>query len=191
MKILAIPATNSRNGINRQLMGYAATLLESGTLGVDASVEILDLNDYEMPIYSDERRHGEGFPEPAQRFLDQIGAADAVIVSFAEHNGSFSVAWKNVYDWASRIDMQVYQGRRVAMFATAPGPRGGLGVLEHAALAAPFFSADLVGTLSIPSFGENFDVEAGELSNAELRAEFIRILGALVATSVAAPSHVS
>lgn len=28
MRILAIPATNSRNGVNRQLLGYAARLLE-------------------------------------------------------------------------------------------------------------------------------------------------------------------
>jgi len=178
MKILAIPATNSRNGLNRQIIGHAARLLEDG-LVADAEVEILDLNDYEMPIFSVERHEEIGVPEPAQRFYDKIGEADAVIVSFAEHNGSYTVAWKNVYDWASRIDMGVYQGKKVALFATSPGGRGGQGVLEHATMVAPFFGAELVGSLSIPSFGDNFDADAGELTEPELRAHFEKILGAL------------
>lgn len=181
MKILAIPASNSRNGLNRQIIGHAARLLEGG-LVANAEVEILDLNDYEMPIYSVERQR-DGIPEAARRFFEKIGAADAVVVSFAEHNGSYSVAWKNVYDWASRIDMRVYQGRRVAMFATSPGRRGGAGVLTAATTSAPFFGADLVGSLAIPSFHDNFDVESGEIADPELRAEFEKVLGALAAES--------
>jgi chromate reductase len=179
MKILAIPATNSRNGLNRQIVDHAARLVESGDLGVRADVDVLDLNEYEMPIYSVERQR-DGFPEPAQRFLDEIGSADGLVVSFAEHNGSYSVAWKNVYDWASRIDRQVYQGRRVAMFSTSPGARGGRGVLEHATLVAPFSGADVVGSLSIPRFAENFDRDAGELTDPDLRSRFAEILTALV-----------
>ena len=178
MKILAIPATNSRNGLNRQIIAAAARLLEGG-LVADAEVEILDLNDYEMPIFSVERQESGGVPEAAQRFYDKIGGADAVIVSFAEHNGSYSAAWKNVYDWASRIDTGVYQGTKVALFATSPGPRGGAGVLENATVSAPFFGADVVGSLSIPSFGANFDSDTGEISNPEIRARFEEILGAL------------
>lgn len=178
MKILAIPATNSRNGINRQLLGHAARLLQDG-LVPDAEVEILDLNDYEMPIYSTEREQDNGVPEQAQRFYDKIGAADAVIVSFAEHNGSYTAAWKNVYDWASRIDMAVYQGKQVVMLAATPGPRAGAGVLGAATTAAPFFGAELVGSLGIPSFGANFDSEAGELTEPDLREQLEKTLGAL------------
>jgi len=177
-KILAIPASNRRKGLNRQIIEHAARLLEGG-LVADAEVEILDLNEYELPIFSVERHEEMGIPALAQEFWDRIGAADAVIVSFAEHNASYSVAWKNIYDWTSRIDMGVYQDRKVAFFATSPGGRGGQSVLENATMTAPFFKADLVGTLSIPSFGENFDTEAGEISNPELRAEFEKILAAL------------
>jgi len=98
-------------------------------------------------------------------------------VSFAEYNGSYTPAWKNTYDWASRIDMEVYQGRKVAMFSTSPGPRGGAGVLDNATATASFFGADLVGGLS----GETFDGEAGELVDPDVRAEFQKVLGALVA----------
>ena len=174
MKILAIPASNSRNGLNRQVIEYAGRLLEDR-----AEVEILDLNEYELPLFSKERLEQNGMPDLAQEFFDKIGAADAVVVSFAEHNGSYSVAWKNIYDWASRIDKNVYQGTKVALFSTAPGPRGGRGVLEHAALVSPFFGAEVVGSLPIPKFADNFDTESGSISDPELRAEFERILDAL------------
>ena len=94
MKILAIPATNSRDGVNRRLLGYVADILATEH---DVTVDFLDLNDYEMAIYSTERQ-AAGIPDQAQGFYDAIGQADAVIVSYAEYNGSFTPAWKNTYD---------------------------------------------------------------------------------------------
>ncbi len=178
MKILAIPATNSRNGINRQLLQHATTLLEAG-LVPNADVELLDINDYEMPLFSTERHEALGIPEPAQRLYDKIGAADAVIISFAEHNGTYTAAWKNLYDWTSRIDMQVFQGRKVAMFAATPGPRAGAGVLGLATATAPFFGAELLGHVGVGSFADTFDADAGEIIDAEVRANVEKTLGAL------------
>ncbi|MGB1252044.1 MAG: NADPH-dependent FMN reductase, partial [Candidatus Promineifilaceae bacterium] len=48
MTILAFGASNSRNSINKALVTYAATLINN-------DVEIIDLNDFEMPIYSQDR----------------------------------------------------------------------------------------------------------------------------------------
>ena len=177
--ILAFAASNSSTSINRQLVGHAATLAVAAIEG--ATVEYLDLNDYEMPIYSQDRENADGIPGPAQRFYDKIGAADAVIISFAEHNGSYSVAFKNVYDWASRIDMTVYQSKPILMLATSPGGRGGQGVLDTAAGSAPFFGADLVGTVSVPTFYSNFDSDAGELSDPDLLAALQTAIGNLAA----------
>ncbi len=82
MRIIAIAATNSKNSINKQLLTYAAGLL------TDATVEILDLNDYEMPIFSVDRERDKGIPQVAHDFYEKIGQADGVLISFAEHNGS-------------------------------------------------------------------------------------------------------
>ncbi len=171
MNILAIPATNNRGGINTQLLTYAsAVLAEHG-----ADVEIMDLNDYEMAIYSPERE-AAGLPAEAQAFYDKIGAADAVIISYAEYNGSFTPAWKNTYDWASRIDQKVYQGKPVVMLAASPGPRAGAGVLGAATMSAPFFGAELVGSLGIGTFYDSFDGQAGALVDAEQDAELRELL---------------
>lgn len=63
MKVLAFAATNSRNSINKALVTHAAELLQRNA---GAELEILDLNDFEMPIYSIDREQDSGIPEPAR-----------------------------------------------------------------------------------------------------------------------------
>jgi len=70
MKVLAFAATNSRNSINKALVTHAAELLKETR---QAQIEILDLNDFEMPIYSIDREQQGGIPEPAQAFFNKIG----------------------------------------------------------------------------------------------------------------------
>ena len=76
--IIAFAGSNSKTSINKQLATYAASLVEG------AEVEILDINDYEMPIFSQDREEKLGQPELAQQFFAKLGAADGIIISFAE-----------------------------------------------------------------------------------------------------------
>ena len=162
MKILAFAASNSTQSINRQLLSYASTLIE------DADIEVLDINDYEMPLYSSDREAAHGIPDEAHRFYQNIGAADALLISFAEHNGSYTAAYKNLYDWTSRIDMKVYQNKPTVMLSTSPGAGGGANVLATATTSAPFFGADLKASMSIPSFFDSFDNASGHPSDSGL-----------------------
>ncbi len=173
-RILAFAASNSSKSINRQLVNYAATLID----GVE--VETLDIHDYEMPLYRSDREEADGIPQLAHDFLARMAAVDGVLVSFAEHNGAYPAAFKNLFDWCSRIQREFWQNKPVVVLATSPGGRGGKSVLEFAVSAAPRFGAEVVGHLSVPSFYENFDSESGALTNAELDAELrglVRTLG--------------
>ncbi|PSW44367.1 NADPH-dependent FMN reductase [Photobacterium leiognathi] len=170
MKLLAFAATNSQQLINRALVTYAASQVNAD------EVEILDLNDFEMAIYSIDRENTSGIPEQAQLFFDKIGQADAVLISFAEHNGTYTAAYKNIFDWASRINQKFYQQKPVIMLATSPGPGGAKNVLDTAVTSAPFFDANVVGSLSIPSFYENFDLEKQTLINEELNSQLISLV---------------
>ncbi|AQS39586.1 putative flavoprotein [Shewanella psychrophila] len=164
MKLLAFAASNSSKSINKQLATYAASIVEG------ADVEILDINDYEMPIFSQDREEELGQPELAQKFFAKLGEADGIIISFAEHNGSYTAAYKNLFDWTSRIDMKVFQNKPMVLLATSPGPGGAKSVLAAASGSAPYFAADVKASLSIPSFFDNFDMEKGELKNDELKS---------------------
>ncbi|MFZ6657062.1 NADPH-dependent FMN reductase [Undibacterium sp. TJN19] len=173
MKLLAFAASSSKKSINKQLVSYAASLVK------DAEVELLDLNDYELPLFSADREAELGKPALAQAFLDKIAASDAIIISFAEHNGSYSAAYKNLFDWCSRANQKVFQGKPVVMLSTSPGARGGASVLAAATGSAPFFGAQVKASLSIPVFYDNFDVEKQVLKNEELQGKLMETLAAL------------
>ena len=64
--------------------------------------------------------------------------------------------------------MKVFQNKPMLMLATSPGPGGAASVLAAASGSAPYFAADVKSSISIPSFYDNFDVETGQLTNAEL-----------------------
>ncbi|OAN13093.1 NADPH-dependent FMN reductase [Photobacterium jeanii] len=162
MKVLAFAASSSKQSINKQLIQASSQYL------TDAEVEIIDINDYEMPLFSVDREAELGQPEQAQAFFKKIGDADAVIIAFAEHNGSYTAAYKNLFDWTSRIDQKVFQNKPMVMLATSPGPGGAQNVLAAAANSAPYFAGDVKAHLSIPSFYDNCDPQTGAVTNPEL-----------------------
>ena len=173
MKIIAFAASSSKKSINKQLVTYAASLLEG------AQVEVLDLNDYELPLFSVDKEQELGQPQLAQDFFAKIGASDALIISFAEHNGSYSAAYKNLFDWCSRINQKIFQNKPLVLLSTSPGAGGAANVLAAAVDSAPHFNGELKASLSVPSFYQNFDVEKGYLTNKELQAQLITAISAL------------
>jgi chromate reductase len=162
MKIIAFGGSPSKNSINKKLATYAAGLFEN------AEVEVLDLNDFQMPLFSVDIEVTIGQHPLAQVFLDKIATADILVVSLAENNGNYSAAFKNVVDWSSRINGKIFQNKPTLLMATSPGARGGASVLEIAKNNFPRFTADIKATFSLPSFNDNFDIEKGRISNVEL-----------------------
>lgn len=148
-KILAFGASNSVKSINKQLAIYTAKQLEEETI-------IADLNDFELPLYQSEWEQAHGIPENAKKFSVLIEHADAIVVSFAEHNGLPSAAFKNLFDWMSRIDSKVWKNKPMFLMATSPGARGGANVLQLFKEMSPRFAGKVIATFSLPSFYENF-----------------------------------
>ncbi|MDX6181689.1 NAD(P)H-dependent oxidoreductase [Flavobacterium sp. Fl-77] len=165
MKIIAFGGSNSQQSINKHLATYAASLFEN------AEVEVLDLNNYAMPLFSVDLEKEVGQHELAKAFLKKIERADILVVSLAENNGNYSVAFKNIFDWCSRIMKEVFQQKPMLLLATSPGPRGGASVLEIANNAFPRYGAQIKATFSLPAFNANFDLQENKISNAELNKE--------------------
>ncbi len=162
--ILAFAASNSRSSINKMLVTHAAHVLKD-EINTDAQVTVLDLNDFEMPIYSVDREAESGIPEQATAFYEAIGQADALLISYAEYNGSYTSAFKNIFDWCSRISMKVFQEKPTVVLSTSPGKNGGAGVMKTALEAAPYFGADIRGSLAIGSFNDVFDKDTAQLTD--------------------------
>ncbi len=151
MNILAFAASNNPQSINQQLALSTARLLPQ------ARVTTLQLDEFELPIYSEKREKELGTPVQVSQFLQRIASADGLIVGFAEHNGTFTAAFKNLYDWASRSQRHIFQHKPALFLAAAPGPGGAKSVLEAAVKAAPYMGARLTGTVSVANFHQVFD----------------------------------
>lgn len=168
-KIIAFGASSSKHSINKQLANYAAHQFEN------VVVELLDLNEYEIPIFAVDKQKENGIPQLAHDFFAKLGSADLILISFAEHNGAYSSAFKNILDWTSRIDSNTFQGKPMFLLATSPGPRGGSTVLEIAKNRFPFQGGNVKGSFSLPNFNENFNIEKG-ITNITLKNQLNEII---------------
>jgi len=65
-KIIAFAGSNSQNSINKKLAVYAANQIN------DVEVDVLDLNDFELPLYGIDYEIAHGIPNNAQIFLNKI-----------------------------------------------------------------------------------------------------------------------
>lgn len=164
-KIVAFGASSSIHSINKKLATFAANQVK------DAEITILDLNDYEMPIYSIDKEKASGIPQLAQDFKAEIKSADGLIISFAEHNGAYSAAFKNIMDWISRLEGSTWEDKPMYLLATSPGGRGGKSVLDIAVNRFGYTNKNINVHFSLPLFSTNFSEEKG-ITNENLLAAF-------------------
>ncbi len=164
-KIIYFGASSSRKSINAKLAEYCAHKLEN------VQVNSLDLNEYEMPIYSIDLEKSDGIPNKARSFCEELQSSDGVIISFAEHNGSYTAAFKNILDWVSRLEVKAWKGLKLFILSTSPGARGGATVHKSAMTSFPHFGAEVTANFIFPAFNENFDASKNDGVMLELKTE--------------------
>lgn len=160
--IVTIGGSSSKNSINKILAEYVGGLVKN------VELTKVDLNDFEMPLFSVDVEAEQGFPKGAVALKEVLNNTDGFVISLAEHNGAYSTAFKNAFDWLSRIDGKVWQDKPMVLLATSPGARGGQTMLDIALGRFPYMGANIVGSLSFPSFFDNF--KEGEVINIELKS---------------------
>lgn len=162
-KVLVFGGSNSKSSINKQLAVYASSLL------TNIEIQVLDLKDFTLPVFGVDLEKEEGIPALAYQFNTLLNDVDGYIISLAEHNGSYTVAFKNLLDWTSRINGKVWNDKPMLLMSTSPGIRGGKSVLEAATSRFPFMGGNIITSFSLPLFNENFI--QGQLINNELKQE--------------------
>lgn len=94
MRILGIAGSLRRGSHNRRLIRAAAKQLPPG-------VELVEWDGLAgIPAFDEDLETTP--PAVVQAFLDEIEAADAVLIATPEYNASVPGALKNALDWASR-----------------------------------------------------------------------------------------
>ena len=123
MPHIAILSASVRIGrVSHRVALYFKKFLEESKL---ATVEILDLNEYQFPVFSERLKHQ---PNPSPSVLDfasRIKGADGVIIVTPEYNGGYPASLKNV------IDLLYDEWRRkpIAIATVSDGVFGGTQVI--------------------------------------------------------------
>ncbi|MBJ2174547.1 NAD(P)H-dependent oxidoreductase [Aureibaculum sp. A20] len=167
-KIIAFAGSNSKQSINKKLVVLASEQLKN------VDVTILDLNDFDLPLYGIDEEIENGYPEDAKRFNELLKDSDGILISLAEHNGAYTVAFKNIMDWASRIDGMVWKNKPMLLLSTSPGGRGGASVMELALGKFPFMGSDIIANFSLPFFNVNYSEQG--ITDKQMNIEFIKAI---------------
>jgi len=148
-KIIVFAGSTSSTSINKQLATFAAENLEN------TDFDIIDLREYQMPMYSEDEEKN-GFSENTKKFSALLGNYDGFILSLAEHNGSYAAAFKNIFDWSSRVEANVFRDKPLLLMAASPGGMGGRFVLEAGVQKFSRMGAKELVSFSFPNFYDNF-----------------------------------
>ena len=155
-RIVAIGGSSSSISINKKFASYAANLVS-----LKKNVIELDLRQYEMPIYSEDLQNLSGIPKKAFDFKSEISNSDALVISLAEHNGSYTAAFKNIYDWVSVIEETVWSNKPLILLSTSDGKNAGNIVMQTALSRFSRQSKFEIPHFSLPEFNENFSDKDG------------------------------
>tara|TARA_B110000091_G_scaffold203912_1_gene237886 strand:+ start:2062 stop:2595 length:534 start_codon:yes stop_codon:yes gene_type:complete len=148
-KILVFAGSTSASSINKKFAYFAAKQLE------DTSFDIIDLKTFSTSMYSSDEEQ-EGIPEEIIKFNSLLDDYDGFILSLAEHNGSYTAAFKNIFDWSSRVEKNFFRNKPLLLMATSPGGRGGKTVLEAGIQTFSRMGAKELVSFSLPNFYDNF-----------------------------------
>jgi len=154
-KLLAFGASSSRKSKNKKLASYVANRM------APKEAILIDLNEFEMPIYSEDREQEIGIPDKAYKFKKLVNESIGIIISLAEHNGSYTSAFKNIYDWISVIEKTVWSNKPLILLSTSDGQNAGKTVLKAALSRFSRQSHQEIPHFALPKFNENFSDTAG------------------------------
>ncbi len=116
------PVLLGLSGSLRADSGNRKLLREAARLFGDSDYQEGNLN---LPLYDGDVEAAQGIPDAVQTLANQIGAADAVIISTPEYNKGPSGVLKNALDWVSRTSSNPWADKPVAVMSAAAGRAGG------------------------------------------------------------------
>lgn len=141
-----------------------------------ARVEILDLKQYDFPLFEERLSYQKVRNEDASAFAEKIREADGVIIVTPEYNGGYPASLKNVID----LLYDEWQKKPVAIATVSDGSFGGSQVITSLQFVLFKIGAHIVpATFPVPYVDKNFD-EVGNPSDRQVQEKradkFIRKL---------------
>lgn len=174
MKLLGISGSLRKASYNTSLLRAVVSLAPEG-------VEIVTADISEIPLYNEDVR-AKGFPPPAEKFREQIRAADGLLFVTPEYNYSMPGVLKNAIDWASRPPDQPFSGKPAGVIGASMGQMGTSRAQYHLRQSGVYLNLRFLNLpeIMVASAHDKFD-EKGNLTDEKTRGYVTKFLAALVA----------
>ena len=174
-RVLAVSGSLRRASHNTALLRAAAA---NAPEGVD--VELFEGLE-RIPPYNEDHDTDDA-PTEVARLREEIGAADAVLFSTPEYNGTLPGQLKQVVDWASRPHGEASSlwGKPVAVIGASVTDYGAIWAQDHLRKALGIAGGRVLDAeLLVAKAPEHFDAD-GELTDAEMREQLSDVVVKLV-----------
>jgi chromate reductase, NAD(P)H dehydrogenase (quinone) len=175
MRVLAISGSLRHASHNTALLRAAATMAPEGV-----EVELFEGLE-RIPPYNEDH-DTDDVPAEVARLREEIGAADAVLFSTPEYNGTMPGQLKQVVDWASRPHGQASSlwGKPVAVIGASVTDYGAIWAQDHLRKALGIAGGRVLDAeLIVPKAPEHFEAD-GELTDSEIREQLTDLAVKLV-----------
>lgn len=182
--IIAFAGSNRNGSINRAALSLAV----EGAREAGASVEVISLADFPMPLYDADWHLANGVPDAARELRARMIAADGVLVASPEYNSSITPLLKNTIDWLSQSVTDgrgagggrlPFENKIVGLMGASAGAFGTIRALPHVAGILSNLGGIVLPILAVPGGDKLFNAD-GSVAN-ERAAGGLRSLGARVA----------
>ncbi len=151
MKIAIISASVRTGRNSHRVALFFKNFIETNNF---ASVEILDLQEYQFPIF-EERLKFQKDPSPAAvEFANKIQTADGIIIVTPEYNGGYPASLKNVTDLLG----EEWKRKPVAISTVSAGGFAGMQVITSLQFSLWKLQAWTVPAMfPVPKVNESYD----------------------------------
>jgi chromate reductase len=185
MRILAVSGSLREGSYNTSLLRAAVEAAPEG-IEVELWEGLADL-----PLYDEDLDDADA-PESVRRLRADWAAADAILFSTPEYNGSVPGGLKNAIDWASRPRLEgVLRNKTVAVVGASTGQFGALWAQQDLKRILGVAGARVVGTeIPVSRAHERIDAN-GRLLDDEVYGQLRLHLTTLASEAVAAPERVA
>lgn len=144
--VLAFAGATRDASYNKRLVRLGAEAARAA----GATVTLIDLRDFPLPLYDGDLETRDGLPEPARRLKALFLANRALLIATPEYNGGMTAVLKNAIDWVSRsapgeAPLSAFRGKVAGLLAASPG---GLGAMRSLMQTRAVLQA--TGVLVIP-----------------------------------------
>ena len=131
-RLLALSGSVRKSSFNKRLATRLATI--AGDQG--AEITLVDLSEFDLPIYNGDTEDDSGLPDAAVRLKRLLKENTGLIIACPEYNGFMTPLLTNTIDWCTRsdaasVDLSGFTGKTVLIASASPGPGGGSRAATH------------------------------------------------------------